>query len=73
MEKNIFMQKQFWKIFFQKKKMFLNFLSQKVTNFCSKKKMKKKQKKTKKNIPGNSLKKKKYFGIFVSKKYFLGA
>jgi hypothetical protein len=44
--------------------MFLNFLSQKVTNFCSKKTN------LKKNILGKSLKKTKYFGIFVPKKYF---
>jgi hypothetical protein len=35
------MQKQFWKIFFYKKNVF-EFFSQKVTNFCSKKKNEKK-------------------------------
>ena len=48
--------------------MFLNFLSQKVTNFCSKKQ--KMKKKTKKNIPGNSLKKKNILEFLSQKSIF---
>jgi hypothetical protein len=69
MKKNIFRQKQFWKIFFLKKTMFLKFLFQKVTNFCSKNKN---EKKNKKKYFRKKFEKKKIFWNFCPKKVFLG-
>jgi hypothetical protein len=63
------MQKQFWKIF-KKKKMFLNFLSKKVTNFCSKKKIKKYIFFTKTNLEKAFFYKKQILKYFFGKKKF---
>ena len=63
------MQKQFWKIFFYNKKMFLNFLSKKVTNFCSKKKMKNNIFFTKTNLEKTFFYKKQIGKYFFGKKH----
>ena len=68
--KKIFLCKNnFGKYFFKKKKMFLNFLSQKVTNFCSKKKTNEKKYFFYKNKFGkNFFIKNKLENIFLEKK-----
>jgi hypothetical protein len=58
------------------KNIFFEFCIQKVTKFCSKKKKREKiflyknKFGNKNNISGKNFGKKKYFGIFVKKKYF---
>ena len=61
MEKNIFVQKQFWKILFLEKKCSWIFCPQKVANFCSKKRN------YKKNISKIIFTKKKLENMFLEK------